>query len=62
VGGSLQAAAAIPGTQSPSTHRPIHDIAELGEQAWDDLGAANNWVNNQVDDLGHDVGTVLSFL
>jgi hypothetical protein len=39
-----------------------HDIAKLGEQAWDDLGAANNWVNNKVDDLGHDVGKVLSWL
>jgi hypothetical protein len=38
-----------------------HDIAKLGEQAWDDLGAANNWVNNKVDDLGHDVGKVLSW-
>jgi hypothetical protein len=39
-----------------------HDIAKLGEQAWDDLGTANNWVNNQVDDLGHDVSKVLSWL
>jgi hypothetical protein len=37
-----------------------HDIPKLGEQAWDDLGSANNWVNNKVDDLGHDVGKVLS--
>jgi hypothetical protein len=26
-----------------------HDIPKLGEQAWDDLGSANNWVNNKVD-------------
>jgi hypothetical protein len=39
-----------------------HDIAKLGEQAWDDLGAANNWVNNKLDDLGHDAGPVLSWL
>jgi hypothetical protein len=33
-----------------------------GSKHGDDLGAANNWVNNKVDDLGHDVRKVLSWL
>jgi hypothetical protein len=38
-----------------------HDIAKLGEQVWNTC-TANDWVNNKIDDLGHDVSKVLSWL
>lgn len=72
VGGVLIGTAAYFAGEYVYTHYGS-DIAHLGEDAWNDLGAANNWVNgklnaagnwvgNQADDLGHDVGKVLSWL